>query len=130
MRAIGYKQPGPIDAVDSLVEFETEAPELRPRDLLVEVRGISINPVDTKVRGGRPPIGAIGIMGYDAAGVVKEVGSEVSLFQVGDEVFYAGDITRAISRGRARTLNYTRWMSGSLAGNRLRWTLSKPPGCR
>ena len=94
MRAIGYKQPGPIDAVDSLVEFETEAPELRPRDLLVEVRGISINPVDTKVRGGRPPIGAIGIMGYDAAGVVKEVGSEVSLFQVGDEVFYAGDITR------------------------------------
>ena len=95
MRAIGYKQPGPIDAVESLVEFEAETPELRPRDLLVEVRGISVNPVDTKVRGGRPPIGDIGIMGYDAAGVVvTQVGSDASLFKVGDEVFYAGDITR------------------------------------
>jgi len=94
MKAIGYKQPGPITAADSLIEFEADAPTLRPRDLLVEVRGISVNPVDTKVRGGRPPIGDIGIMGYDAAGVVKEVGSDVSLFQIGDEVFYAGDITR------------------------------------
>ncbi len=94
MKAIGYKQPGPIDAADSLIEFEAEAPELRPRDLLVEVRGVSVNPVDTKVRGGRPPIGDIGIMGYDAAGVVRQVGGDVSLFQPGDEVFYAGDITR------------------------------------
>lgn len=94
MKAIGYRQPRPIDAVDSLIEFEAEMPELRPRDLLVEVRGVSINPVDTKVRGGRPPIGDIGIMGYDAAGFVKQVGSDVSLFNVGDEVFYAGDLTR------------------------------------
>ncbi len=94
MKAIGYKQPGPIDAADALLEFEADTPELRPRDLLVEVQGISVNPVDTKVRGGRPPIGDIGIMGYDAAGVVTQVGSEVSLFAVGDEVFYAGDITR------------------------------------
>ena len=94
MRAIGYKQPGPIDASDSLIEFEAETPELRPRDLLVEVRGISVNPVDTKVRGGRPPIGDIGIMGYDAAGVVTQIGNDASLFKVGDEVFYAGDITR------------------------------------
>lgn len=94
MRAIGYKQPGPVDAADSLIEFETDAPELRPRDLLVEVHGISVNPVDTKVRGGRPPVGDIGIMGYDAAGVVTQVGSDVRLFKVGDEVFYAGDITR------------------------------------
>jgi zinc-binding alcohol dehydrogenase family protein len=94
MKAIGYKQPGPIDAADALIEFEADTPELRPRDLLIEVQGISVNPVDTKVRGGRPPIGDIGIMGYDAAGVVTQVGSEVSLFAVGDEVFYAGDITR------------------------------------
>ncbi len=94
MKAIGYKQPGPIDAAGSLIEFEAESPELRPRDLLVEVHGVSVNPVDTKVRGGRPPISEIGIMGYDAAGVVKEVGSEARLFNVGDEVYYAGDITR------------------------------------
>ena len=105
MRAIGYKQAGPIDAADSLIEFEAETPELKPRDLLVEVRGVSVNPVDTKVRGGRPPIGDIGIMGYDAAGVVTQVGSDVSLFNVGDEVFYAGDITRPGTNGQLHAVD-------------------------
>ena len=50
MKAIGYNQAGPITAPDALIDFETETPELGPRDLLVEVRGISVNPVDTKVR--------------------------------------------------------------------------------
>ncbi len=94
MKAIGHRKTGPITAPDALVAFEAEKPELRPRDLLVEVRGISMNPVDVKVRANRAPEKGARILGYDAAGVVREVGGEVSRFRVGDEVFYAGDITR------------------------------------
>ncbi|NET67237.1 MAG: zinc-binding alcohol dehydrogenase family protein [Moorea sp. SIO1G6] len=94
MKAIGYNQPGPITAPDALIEFETETPELEPHDLLVEVRGISVNPVDVKVRAKMAPEKGTKVIGYDAAGVVRQVGSDVSKFKVGDEVFYAGDITR------------------------------------
>ncbi len=94
MKAIGYNQPGPITASKALIEFEAEPPTLQPRDLLVEVRGVSVNPVDVKVRYNIAPENGTKILGYDAAGVVRQVGSEVRNFQVGDEVFYAGDITR------------------------------------
>jgi len=94
MKAIGYKQAGPITAPEALIEFETETPELRPRDLLVEVWGISVNPVDVKVRALMGPEKGTKVIGYDAAGVVREVGSNVRKFKVGDEVFYAGDFTR------------------------------------
>ncbi len=94
MKAIGYNQAGPITAPEALIEFETETPELGARDILVEVRGISVNPVDVKVRAKVTPDKGNKIIGYDAAGVVREVGSDVSKFKVDDEVFYAGDITR------------------------------------
>ncbi|MGK7877048.1 MAG: zinc-binding alcohol dehydrogenase family protein [Xenococcaceae cyanobacterium] len=94
MKAIGYNQAGSITAPDALLEFEAETPELNPHDLLVEVRGISVNPVDVKVHANTAPDKGTKIIGYDAAGVVRQVGSDVSKFKVGDEVFYAGDITR------------------------------------
>ncbi|MEM7009703.1 MAG: zinc-binding alcohol dehydrogenase family protein [Thermodesulfobacteriota bacterium] len=94
MKAIGYNEAGPITAPDSLIEFEAARPEIGPKDLLVEVKGISVNPVDVKVRAMFGPESGTKIIGYDAAGVVVEVGSEVSHFKVGDEVFYAGDLTR------------------------------------
>jgi len=97
MKAIGYQQTGPITAADALIEFEAPQPEVGPHDLLVEVKGISVNPVDVKVRT-RPKMGPekgqTKIIGYDAAGIVRAVGSQVSRFKVSDEVFYAGDITR------------------------------------
>ncbi len=71
-------------------EVTREAPTPGPTDLLVEVKAISLNPVDTKVRGSR----AGRILGWDASGVVAGVGDRVSHFKVGDEVYYAGDITR------------------------------------
>jgi len=95
MKAIGYNQAGPISAEESFIEIETEIPEVGPQDLLVEVRGISLNPVDVKVRSKVEPKKGTKVIGYDAAGIVREVGSNVSKFKVGDEVFYAGDITRA-----------------------------------
>ncbi len=94
MKAIGYQQNGPIDAPQALIAFDAETPELRERDLLVEVRGIAVNPVDVKVRAGFPAEGGTRIIGYDAAGIVRQIGSAVRNFRVGDAVFYAGDITR------------------------------------
>ncbi|NEP36984.1 MAG: zinc-binding alcohol dehydrogenase family protein, partial [Moorea sp. SIO3B2] len=65
MKAIGYNQAGPITAPDALIEFETETPELGSQDLLVEVRGISVNPVDVKVRAKMAPEKGTKVIGYD-----------------------------------------------------------------
>lgn len=80
----------------ALQDVELDAPVAGPRDLLVEVKAISVNPVDTKVRANaQPEAGAAKVLGWDVAGVVKSVGNEVTLFQPGDKVFYAGSIARA-----------------------------------
>ncbi len=94
MKAIAYIQHGlPIDDPLALVDVELPDPAPGPRDLLVEVRAVSVNPVDTKVRRGSPTQ-APRVLGWDAAGVVRAVGAQVTLFKPGDEVFYAGSITR------------------------------------
>lgn len=95
MKAIGYQQSLPIGDPRSLLDIELHDPTPGPRDLLVEVRAISVNPVDTKIRMRvQPEDGQQQILGWDAAGVVRAVGSEVSLFKPGDEVFYAGALDR------------------------------------
>jgi len=100
MKAIAFTHPLPIEAVDSLVEVELPMPEIGPRDLLVNVRAVSVNPVDTKIRGARHQgsatenTGKPRILGWDAAGVVENKGAAVSGFDVGDEVYYAGELER------------------------------------
>ncbi|HIC79933.1 MAG TPA: zinc-binding alcohol dehydrogenase family protein, partial [Kiloniellaceae bacterium] len=95
MQAIGYYESLPIDQDAALVDVTLPTPEPGPRDLLVQVRAVSVNPVDVKVRQSSAPAnGAPQILGFDAAGIVKAVGSEVTLFRPGDEVFYAGDYQR------------------------------------
>ena len=94
MKAIGFSKSLPIDADQALISFATETPVLRDHDLLVDVKGISVNPVDVKVRQLMPPESGNKILGYDAAGIVQQIGSQVKNFKVGDEVFYAGDLTR------------------------------------
>ncbi|MFJ3047998.1 zinc-binding alcohol dehydrogenase family protein [Herbaspirillum chlorophenolicum] len=94
MKAIVYTQHGlPITDANSLVDTDLPQPTPGPRDLLVEVRAVSVNPVDTKIRTGAP-VKEPRVLGWDAAGVVRAVGSGVTLFKAGDEVFYAGSITR------------------------------------
>lgn len=96
MKAVAYHQSLPIDDPQALQDVQLEAPTPGPRDLLVEVRAISVNPVDTKIRRSvAPEAGQTKVLGWDAAGVVKAVGSEVTLFQPGDQVFYAGALDRA-----------------------------------
>jgi zinc-binding alcohol dehydrogenase family protein len=100
MRAIGYRKSLPISDPESLIDVELPTPEPGPHDLLVRVEAVSVNPVDTKVRAAVDPNGEVKVLGYDAAGVVDAVGSEVSLFAVGDEVYYAGSIGRPGSNVR------------------------------
>ncbi|UZD96087.1 zinc-binding alcohol dehydrogenase family protein [Pseudomonas corrugata] len=96
MKAIAYYHSLPITDPQSLQDIELPEPVAGPRDLLVEVKAISVNPVDTKVRQNvQPEGGGAKVLGWDVAGVVKAVGSEVSLFKAGDKVFYAGSIARA-----------------------------------
>ena len=96
MKAIAYYHSLPIQDPLALQDIELPEPVAGPRDLLVEVKAISVNPVDTKVRQNvQPEAGTAKVLGWDVAGVVKAVGSEVSLFKVGDRVFYAGSIARA-----------------------------------
>lgn len=96
MKAIGYKVPLPILERDSLVDIELPTPIPEGRDILVEVKAISVNPVDYKVRRSTPPVAGIDwkVVGWDAGGIVTAVGPDVTTFKPGDEVFYAGSITR------------------------------------
>jgi len=94
MKAVGYTKNGPIDAPLSLVDIELEDPIPGPQDLLVEVKAISVNPVDTKIRNNIAPESGYKVIGWDVSGIVKSVGSNTSKFKVGDEVFYAGALDR------------------------------------
>ncbi|AIR91070.1 zinc-binding alcohol dehydrogenase family protein [Pseudomonas cremoricolorata] len=94
MKAVVFTTPAlPLSDPQSLFDHELAKPTPGARDLLVEVRAIAVNPVDTKVRASRQS-DAPQVLGWDAVGVVREVGAEVTLFQPGDEVFYAGAIDR------------------------------------
>ena len=95
MKAVGYKKSLPIADPQSLLDVEIPAPAATGRDLLVEIKAVSVNPVDTKVRmRAEPDKEEYKILGFDAAGIVKQVGPEASLFKAGDEVYYAGSIAR------------------------------------
>lgn len=95
MKAVALTRYLPIDDPQSLFDVELPKPQASGRDLLVSVKAIAVNPVDTKVRAPKDKVeDAPRVLGYDAAGIVEAVGSDVTLFKLGDEVFYSGDITR------------------------------------
>ncbi|GGX21973.1 oxidoreductase [Pigmentiphaga litoralis] len=95
MKAVGYRTPFPINDPAALVDLDLPKPQATGRDLLVAVQAISVNPVDTKVRkSAAPPEGEAKVLGWDAVGIVEAVGPDVTLFKVGDAVYYAGSIAR------------------------------------
>lgn len=101
MKAVALTRYLPIDDPQSLLDVELPKPEPSGHDILVRVEAISVNPVDTKVRAPKPQQESTPkVLGYDAAGVVEAVGEHVSLFKPGDEVYYAGDITRSGSNAQ------------------------------
>ncbi|TLD70311.1 zinc-binding alcohol dehydrogenase family protein [Phragmitibacter flavus] len=95
MKAVGYRRSLPVSDPDCLLDVTLPDPVAKGRDLLVQVKAVSVNPVDAKQRKrAEPAEGEIAVLGYDAAGVVVAVGDEVTLFKPGDEVWYAGSIAR------------------------------------
>lgn len=95
MKAVGLYRYLPITEEESLLDIQIEKPKVSGRELLVEVKAISVNPVDTKVRSPKDKFEEQPkILGYDAAGVVVEAGPDCTLFKPGDEVYYAGSILR------------------------------------
>jgi len=94
MKAIGLYEHLPIENPESLIDVDIVKPVASGRDLLVHVKAISVNPVDVKRRASGDHETTPRILGWDVAGVVEQVGPDCTLFKVGDEVYYAGSITR------------------------------------
>jgi NADPH:quinone reductase len=95
MNVLGYTYAHSLDQFN-LQPMELPDPTPSGRDLLVEVKAVGLNPVDYKIRSWRS--GSAGqpvILGWDAAGIVRARGPEATGFNVGDEVFYSGDLNRA-----------------------------------
>jgi NADPH2:quinone reductase len=108
MKAIGFKQSLPITDKNSFIEFETEEPSPLGFDLLVKIEAISVNPVDFKIRQNAAKdtiLDTPKIIGWDAVGTVEAVGDKTSLFKVGDQVFYAGDLTRSGSNAEYQLID-------------------------
>jgi zinc-binding alcohol dehydrogenase family protein len=95
MKAVAYRESRPISAPEALIDVDLADPVATGHDLLVEVRAVSVNPVDTKIRRNvAPAAGETKVLGWDAAGVVRAVGDKVQLFKPGDRVMYAGSLLR------------------------------------
>ena len=97
MKAVSFHKQLPIEDPDSLIDVTLDQPKPVPRDLLVQIHAISVNPVDTKMRRGSGPVkttGELKILGWDAAGTVVATGSDVTLFAPGEEIYYAGAVDR------------------------------------
>ncbi|WP_406826688.1 zinc-binding alcohol dehydrogenase family protein [Pedobacter sp. KACC 23697] len=98
MKAIGFKTSLPINENESFIAFETPVPQPEGRDLLVKIKAISVNPVDFKIRQNSAKDTVLEtpkVIGWDAVGIVEAVGEGVTFFKAGDEVYYAGDLTRS-----------------------------------
>ena len=103
MKAVGLKRHLPITDADALLDLDLPQPVPGVHDLIVKVEAVSVNPVDTKRRHPKdlsgsevPELSSKGprVLGFDAAGTVHQIGSGVTLFEPGDRVYYAGDVTR------------------------------------
>ncbi|MES2516651.1 MAG: zinc-binding alcohol dehydrogenase family protein [Bacteroidota bacterium] len=108
MKAVGFKTSLPISEENSFIEFETGKPTPVNQELLVKIKAVSVNPVDFKIRQNSAKNTVLEqpkIIGWDAVGVVEAVGENVSLFNVGDEVFYAGDITKQGSNAEYQVID-------------------------
>ncbi|CAK4695254.1 unnamed protein product [Aphanomyces euteiches] len=100
MRAVRFNVDVPIDDASSFEDIVVPVPSVSGHDILVQVKAVSVNPLDVLLRTSPPFFKAVvtenkhKVLGYDAAGVVVAVGADASLFKVGDEVYYAGTHVR------------------------------------
>jgi zinc-binding alcohol dehydrogenase family protein len=106
MRAVGYQRSLPIDDPKSLEDIEIDKPTAGDHDLLVKVKAVAVNPVDTKIRMRAQPDSGHKVIGWDAVGEVVETGSKVKGFSAGDRVWYAGDLTRPGCNAEYQAVDY------------------------
>ncbi|MBM9547113.1 zinc-binding alcohol dehydrogenase family protein [Leptospira sp. 201903074] len=78
-----------------LQTLEVNPLPLGDHDIRVNVKAVSVNPVDYKIKNSihSENLGPR-VLGWDASGVVTEIGAKVSTLQMGEEVFYSGDLKR------------------------------------
>ncbi|MEM9079077.1 MAG: zinc-binding alcohol dehydrogenase family protein [Verrucomicrobiota bacterium] len=95
MKAAAYQKSLPITDPNSLLDVDLPKPKATGHDILVHVEAVSVNPVDVKIRMRQEPAeGEYAVLGWDASGTVEAVGPDVTLFQPGDKIWYAGAIDR------------------------------------
>ncbi len=95
MKAIGYKKSLPISDTESLIDIELPQPKATGRDILVKISAIAVNPVDYKIRQNKPSeTDEYKVIGWDAVGEIVAMGDSATKFQLGDKVYYAGDLNR------------------------------------
>ena len=114
MNAVGLTRYLPIDDPDALLDLQIAEPGApQGHDLLVRVQAVSVNPVDAKQRAPRAgDVSPPRILGFDASGIVEAVGAQVSAFAPGDEVYYAGDVTRPGSNAQLQ------WVDERIVGRK------------
>jgi zinc-binding alcohol dehydrogenase family protein len=105
MPAVAYRKNLPVTDPDSLLDVELPVPQPGPRDLLVRIEAVAVNPVDYKIRQGSDPGGEPKVLGWDAAGTVVAAGADVELFAVGDEVYHAGEFERPGTNSRFQVVD-------------------------
>jgi NADPH2:quinone reductase len=106
MKAVGVYNSLPVTQSNALEDAIVPDPIATGRDLLVRVHAVSVNPVDTKIRkAAGAGLETPRILGWDCAGVVEAVGNQNSTFRVGDEVYYAGDVTRSGSNSELHLID-------------------------
>ena len=106
MKAVGYLNCHPVGHADALLDLNLPEPHApRGHDLLVEVRAVSVNPVDAKLRARADPAGEPRVLGFDAAGIVRARGPDAHIFADGAEVFYAGAVNRAGSNAELQLVD-------------------------
>ncbi|VFP78407.1 Zinc-binding alcohol dehydrogenase family protein [Candidatus Erwinia haradaeae] len=82
---------------NQFIKIQKPTLNLNPHDLLVEVKAISVNPIDLKIRqeSQKNSLKYPRILGWDASGIVLTIGDQVKHFKPGDHVFYAGELNRS-----------------------------------
>ena len=87
MKAVVLDRFGGADALELR---DVPVPDVGPRQVRVRVHATAVNPLDYQIRRGDYPdeVPLPAIIGHDISGVIEEVGSHVSEFLVGDEVYY------------------------------------------
>jgi NADPH:quinone reductase-like Zn-dependent oxidoreductase len=96
LRALQFTEYGGPEVLEWA---EAPDPHAGSGQIRIAVRAASVNPIDWKVLSGalsgRTPMVGTGYLGYDAAGVVDEVGEGVTGVSVGDDVLGRGQDTQA-----------------------------------